>query len=124
MEGATFFYAGGLLNYLAFPNASLGDIYMVQVFCNIGSAASITPASLTINQGFTTLSVLNNYGSSAQSNPSGAGVTSNRFTYTQFFTVSSIVNQPTLSFVDGTLGAAETQVWDIIVTDMGNSLVL
>jgi hypothetical protein len=112
-------YTSGATIY--FPNASLGDTYMISYADNYGALSTITTYTTIAALGFTNFQILPSSNYAIQS-PANGGAITNNYMSTYYLTVSSVATVPTFTYSNAGAGTSVTHTcfWNIV--NLGNGL--
>jgi hypothetical protein len=127
MSSVTWNYTTGNLSSISFPQATLGDIYQINITAFTGSETYSVLPSLTFS-GMTGLTVLN-ADSNAQIVSPIASQTASRYIFQAYYKVTDISQTstglpPGFNITPGTLSAASAQTWDVVILNVGSDLAL
>jgi len=123
-------YAAGSLfgtaissNLIKFPNANLGDTYMITYADVYSAAATITTNPVFSTNGFANFNTWNGDANCIFSAPVNGTNNTGTFTIMGTFTVNNISSTPYIGFSNGgVLSATPTHQIDIFIVNMGNGL--
>jgi hypothetical protein len=105
-----------------FPNANIGDTYMMSYTDFYGANSTITSLPTLLFTGFTTFICLNGNTYNTIQAPGQTGAISNSFITTYYVTVSNVSTVPTVNVASGGVGSNTTHAFNWTIVNLGNGL--